>query len=59
MSGFRYLHLKLHASLAREMLLKVYSNLSYRVCTGPGKPGKSWNFVNGIFQDWKVLEKGH
>ena len=25
---------------------------------GPGKPGKSWNFY-GIFQDWKVLGKGH
>ena len=26
---------------------------------GPRKSGKSWNFiVSGIFQDWKVLEKG-
>jgi len=26
---------------------------------GPGKPGKSWNFVVAFFQDWKVLEKGY
>ena len=31
----------------------------FRVRTGPGKSGKSWNFNNGIFQDWKVLERGH
>jgi len=42
----------------------VYSD---RVCTGHGKPGKSWNFINIPFsrpgklklmcESWKVLEK--
>ena len=40
---------------------KDVSTLCYplsRVRTGPGKPGKSWNFVVAFFQDWKVLGKG-
>jgi len=28
----------------------------YRVRTGPGKPGKSWNFVFLAFQTWEVME---
>ena len=29
----------------------------YRVRTGPGKPGKSWNFiVEKGYWSWKVLE---
>ena len=31
---------------------------SFVVHTGPGKPGKSWNFFYGVFQGWKALEKG-
>ena len=34
----------------------------YRVRTGPGKPGKSWNFIMAFSRtgkSWKVLEKGH
>ena len=27
------------------------------ICMGPGKPGKSWNFIVTFFQDWEVLEK--
>ena len=27
------------------MQLLKYMRVSYRVRTGPGKPGKSWNFV--------------
>ena len=27
-----------------------------RVRTGPGKPGKSWNFLLFGFQAWKVME---
>jgi len=29
-----------------------------RVCTGPGKPGKSWNFIVA-FSRTGVLEKGY
>ena len=32
----------------------LYHIPTFGVRTGPGKPGKSWNFL-----DWKVLEKGH
>jgi len=28
----------------------------HRVRSGPGKPGKSWNFVFLAFQAWKVME---
>lgn len=28
----------------------------FRVCTGHGKPGKSWNFRISFFLAWKVLE---
>jgi len=28
----------------------------HRVHTGPGKPGKSWNFVFLAFQAWKVMK---
>ena len=29
------------------------------VCTGPGKPGKSWKFFFDIFQDFPVVEKDY
>ena len=35
------------------------NNAKYRVRTGPGRPGKSWNFIMAFSRtgkSWKVLE---
>ena len=57
MTTYPSLSLNFLASAANCGILHAAIN---RVCMGPGKPGKSWNFIaSGIFQDWKVLEKGY
>jgi len=33
------------AKVKHKILLSLSSPYVYRVCMGPGKPGKSWNFI--------------
>ena len=37
--------------------VKSYGGLIHRVCTGPGNPGKSWNFILAFSRtgkSWKI-----
>jgi len=36
---------------------KLYDHHIYRVCTGPGKPGKSWNVVVAFSRTGKSWKK--
>ena len=40
-------------------MLFVITGSSFRVRTGPGKPGKSWNFIMPFSRTGKSWRKGH
>jgi len=44
-------------NMVRTFYLKVVWDICNRVCTGPGKSGKSWNFVVAFSRTGKCWKK--
>ena len=46
-----------HFTFYRACEVKTGNLNIYRVCTGPGKPGKSWNFIMAFSRAGKSWKK--
>ena len=60
-SGYRSRKRLLYCQPSVQPLHQMHTSNYYefRVHMGPGKPGKSLNFIMAFFQDCKVLEKDY